>query len=275
MKTKIESPLAKSLLWKISGKGLAHASYLYGTMHMMCADDFEIKDKVKVALEKCDELIMEFDFTNEDEIAVLQQMHTTTNKISDYLEESEKEEFEEIIKKNFNLSLDDADRMAPMMLINMMILKAIDCDDIKLFETELIAIAQQKNIKLGGIESATEQTEIADKVFDSKEVLRQLKSADDFKEVFQEMVDSYKIEELQKIGSFLNDERFLNQESKETLVMDRNRNWIKRMPKIMKGKSVFFAVGAGHLTGSQGVIHLLRKKGYSVNPVYNRKLKKE
>lgn len=274
MKTKIESTLAKSLLWKISGKGLAHASYLYGTMHMMCADDFEIKEKVKVALEKCDELIMEFDFTNEDEIAVLQQMHTNTNKISDYLEESEKEEFEEIIKTNFNLSLDDADQMAPMMLINMMILKAIDCDDIKLFETELIAIAQLKNIKLGGIESATEQTEIADKVFDSKEVLRQLKSADDFKEVFQEMVDSYKIEELEKIGSFLNDERFLNQESKETLVMGRNRNWIRRMPKIMKGKSVFFAVGAGHLTGSEGVIHLLKKKGYSVNPVYNRKLKK-
>jgi hypothetical protein len=272
MKTKIEPTLAKSLLWKITGKSLTHPSYLYGTMHMMCADDFEIKTKVKNALEKCDELVMEFDFTNEDEMAVLQQMHTSSEKISNFLDEEEKVEFESIMKSNFNLSLEDADQMAPMMLVNMMVLKAIDCDEIKLFETELIAIAQQKNIKLGGVESATEQMKIAAKVFDSKELLRQLKSADDFKNVFQEMIDSYKKEELEIIGSYLNDERFLNQDSKETLVMERNRNWIKRIPKMMKGKSVFFAVGAGHLTGSEGVIHLLKKKGYSVNPVYNRRI---
>lgn len=241
---------------------------------MMCAEDFEIKDKVKTALEKCDELVMEFDFTNEDEIAVLQQMNTTTDRISDHLDEAEKIEFENIINLNFNLSIGDADQMAPMMIINMMLLKAIDCDDIKLFETELIALAQQKDIKLGGIESAAEQMEIAAKVFDSKELLRQLKSADEFKEAFKEMVEAYKKEELEEIGSFLNDERFLNQDSKETIVMERNRNWIKRMPALMKNHSAFFAVGAGHLTGSEGVIHLLRKKGYSVNPVYNKKSKK-
>ncbi|MBK7007834.1 MAG: TraB/GumN family protein [Saprospiraceae bacterium] len=28
-----------------------------------------------------------------------------------------------------------------------------------------------------------------------------------------------------------------------------------------------FAVGAGHLAGSNGVIHLLRKEGYKVKPV--------
>ena len=271
MKNSIEKPLGKSLLWKISGKGLTHPSYLYGTMHMICAADFEIKKKVINALKKCDQLIMEFDFTNEDEIAVLQKMHSNTERITDHLNESEKAEFESVVKNNFGLTLEDADLMAPMMLVNMMIIKAIDCEDIKLFETELIAIARNLNISTGGIETATEQLEIAATVFDSKEILRQLKSADDFKEVFKELVYSYKIEELEKIGSFLNDERFLNQETKETLVMERNVRWLKRMPKMMKDKSVFFAVGAGHLTGSVGMIHLLKNKGYSVNPVYENK----
>ena len=29
----------------------------------------------------------------------------------------------------------------------------------------------------------------------------------------------------------------------------------------------FFAVGAGHLTGEDGLLQLLRKKGYTVQPV--------
>jgi uncharacterized protein YbaP (TraB family) len=41
------------------------------------------------------------------------------------------------------------------------------------------------------------------------------------------------------------------------------------MPDIMKDKSILFAVGAGHLPGDQGVINLLRKKGYKVTPMKN------
>jgi uncharacterized protein YbaP (TraB family) len=39
------------------------------------------------------------------------------------------------------------------------------------------------------------------------------------------------------------------------------------MGKKMANGPVFFAVGAGHLAGEQGVIRLLRKEGYSVTPV--------
>jgi uncharacterized protein YbaP (TraB family) len=35
----------------------------------------------------------------------------------------------------------------------------------------------------------------------------------------------------------------------------------------MSSGSVFFAVGAGHLGGEEGVIKLLRKSGYQVMPV--------
>jgi uncharacterized protein YbaP (TraB family) len=39
------------------------------------------------------------------------------------------------------------------------------------------------------------------------------------------------------------------------------------MGKKMATSSTFFAVGAGHLGGSQGVIRLLKKEGYEVTPV--------
>lgn len=35
----------------------------------------------------------------------------------------------------------------------------------------------------------------------------------------------------------------------------------------MSAKPSFFAVGAGHLGGTQGLINLLRKEGYRVTPL--------
>jgi hypothetical protein len=43
----------------------------------------------------------------------------------------------------------------------------------------------------------------------------------------------------------------------------------------MPGKSLVIAVGAGHLPGEKGVINLLRKAGYKVEPVKNNMIKKK
>ena len=39
------------------------------------------------------------------------------------------------------------------------------------------------------------------------------------------------------------------------------------MPSIMADKPTFFAVGAAHLAGDDGVLSLLRKAGYTVSAV--------
>jgi hypothetical protein len=44
----------------------------------------------------------------------------------------------------------------------------------------------------------------------------------------------------------------------------RNKNWIASIVRITKEKPTFFGVGAAHLLGPQGVISLLRERGYEV-----------
>jgi uncharacterized protein YbaP (TraB family) len=53
----------------------------------------------------------------------------------------------------------------------------------------------------------------------------------------------------------------------DLLLVTRNKNWIPVMGEMMKTQPVFFAVGAGHLGGKNGVIALLRQEGYTVVPV--------
>ncbi|MBD0376392.1 MAG: TraB/GumN family protein, partial [Flavisolibacter sp.] len=42
---------------------------------------------------------------------------------------------------------------------------------------------------------------------------------------------------------------------------------------LMTGNALVIAVGAGHLPGEKGVINLLRKAGYKVEPVDNKMIK--
>src|SRR5512133_58850 len=52
---------ANTLLWKISGKGLSKPSYIFGTMHMICANDIELSDSLKNAIKNSDKVYLELD----------------------------------------------------------------------------------------------------------------------------------------------------------------------------------------------------------------------
>ncbi|MDD9916840.1 MAG: TraB/GumN family protein [Rhodospirillaceae bacterium] len=55
-------------------------------------------------------------------------------------------------------------------------------------------------------------------------------------------------------------------ELRNALFIDRNRRWTQRIARLMKGAGkALIAVGAGHLAGDDGVVGLLRAKGYRVS----------
>lgn len=61
LKKLVNQPLAKSILWEISGNGLSQPSYLFGTIHMICATDYMWHDYMQEAFDKSDEVILEID----------------------------------------------------------------------------------------------------------------------------------------------------------------------------------------------------------------------
>jgi uncharacterized protein YbaP (TraB family) len=55
--------------------------------------------------------------------------------------------------------------------------------------------------------------------------------------------------------------------SQEALLDKRNQNWIPLIEKNITSKPTFIAFGAGHLGGKNGVVALLRAKGYTLTPI--------
>ena len=60
----------------------------------------------------------------------------------------------------------------------------------------------------------------------------------------------------------------------DMLLYNRNENWAKKLEGLMAKNALVIAVGAGHLPGERGVINLLRKAGYIVEPVRNEMIRK-
>jgi len=51
----------------------------------------------------------------------------------------------------------------------------------------------------------------------------------------------------------------------ETLIVERNQNWVPLVEDILDGSgTAFIAVGAAHLPGEQGLVSLMREEGYTV-----------
>lgn len=64
----------KSLLWQISGNGLAKPSYLYGTIHLICPNDYFMTDSTKAAFARTEQVYLELDM---DDPSIMSKMMRT------------------------------------------------------------------------------------------------------------------------------------------------------------------------------------------------------
>ena len=87
--------------------------------------------------------------------------------------------------------------------------------------------------------------------------------------------DAYRNQQLEKLEEMTVKEDMGIKNFTELLLYKRNENWAKKLEELMPEKSLVIAVGAGHLPGKRGVINLLRKSGYKVEPVKNDMVKKK
>src|SRR5690606_35855699 len=53
----------------------------------------------------------------------------------------------------------------------------------------------------------------------------------------------------------------------QKLISNRNQNMLIGIDSLMKKQALFIAVGAGHLAGTDGLIALLKSKGYTIKAV--------
>jgi uncharacterized protein YbaP (TraB family) len=102
-----------------------------------------------------------------------------------------------------------------------------------------------------------------------KSISEEGKQSDGEKE-FKEMMKAYKDQNLEKLSEMMNSSDDGIMQYQDLLLNNRNRNWVVKLKTLLPKYSLVIAVGAGHLPGEKGVINLLKKEGYIVEPVENK-----
>lgn len=268
--TKKNEKKMNSVLWEISGNGLKESSFVLGTFHMMCEKDFQIKPKVLDALQKVEKVVFEVDYSNPAEIGEMQKMMFSERKLSEQLSVEDAKELNEILKA-YGTTLEAVDRYSVQALYSILGMKVIPCsqEDIRMYEMELLKIALKEGMAVGGLEKVVDQMAFLEKSYNLKEAIRQLKLGQVYEELSREMVKAYIDEDLVELDKLLKDVRFMSVDQERWMLTERNIQWVEEdMPEMMSAGSVLFGVGSGHLMGDNGVVALLRERGYTVNPIY-------
>lgn len=258
-----------SMLWEISGNGLDQPSYLQGTMHMVCSEDFMIKQKTIDALTKVQKLVLELDYTNPKEMEAMQKMQQADKKLSEQLTTDEVKELSEVLK-SYDVTFEQVDSYSLQALYTLIGKKATPCPatEVKMFEVELLTQALKSGKTFGGLETVADQINALRGSYDLKETIRQLKAGDEYAVIAQQMTKAFNEENLIVLDNLLKDKRFMNKDQEQLMLNQRNIRWVSEvMPAMMKKESVLFAVGSGHLWGNEGMIKLLQTKGYTVKAI--------
>lgn len=257
-----------SLLWEVSGNGLTKPSYIAGTFHILCNKDFDIKPKVWNALNKSDNFVMEINYTDQNEIAAMQKTMSADKKISEQLTPGEAKELDKTLAE-YGTNLKSIDSHSSQALYSLIATKAIPCpkNEVKMYEIELLKSALQNKKSVDGLEKVDDQVYTIGEAYDLKAVISQLKLGNEYAITSRKMIEAFKNENLKDLDQLIRDPRFMNKRQEKLVLTDRNKKWAEKMPEMMKKQSTFFAVGSGHLSGDNGLIALLKSKGYTVKAV--------
>ena len=273
----IQTIAQTGLIWEISGNGLEEPSYVFGTMHVIPGDSFFVPDGMGLSIAKSSMLVLEVD-PDVGMGQIMGQMGSMMmegdTSLDDFLTDAEYEEVERFMETYTEVPRFMWRKMYPVLLEQM--IPAGRCEETQLYrkgtfsyESYLTDIYREMEREIGALETIESQLRIFSSVPIEEQVsnlLRIVRSGDENCDLISRLISSYRLQDLSTLEQILLQDNSIGGFS-EAFLYRRNRDWIPVMEEMMDKQSVFFAVGAGHLPGEEGVLNLLRSKGYTVRNI--------
>lgn len=262
----------KGLLWEISGNGLKSPSYLYGTIHAICPNDYIMPDGMEQALANSRAICLELDVASAETATKMMQamVDPQMRNFTGELNPEAVAGIDSLMKLHMQLGLEQLGILKPWVVSSTLSIKTlIDCPDMKQLETEFAMYAKQENKDILQLE--TVELQIA--LFDNMDRNDQIKGINDIvmdsenaRTKFAQLIEAYRNQDLTHLMEITVEDPTMKK-YQAAMLDNRNAAWIPIMKEMMTTRSVFFAVGAGHLGGTKGVIALLQEAGFTLNRV--------
>lgn len=267
------------IFYKVTGNGLEKPSYLFGTHHLAPLSVFTENASATEAFASAGQVVGEIDMTgNKMEMGMKMQPYmmapadSTLSKVipADKFIEADTQ-FQKIIQMQ-GVTLKMFDSLKPIAVTQQVTVAIVmqNMPEFKVNEqldTYFQTYGKESGKKIVALETVEQQAELlfASTSISSQanDLLEALSKPEAMVDEAKKLNEAYFSQDLVAMFNLTKQENS-NPEFFEKLLNNRNENWLKQLPEIMKADSSFIAIGCLHLAGEYGLVEQLRKLGYTV-----------
>lgn len=265
----------QGLLWKIEKPGMA-TSHIYGTMHVSDARVVKLPPVVEQAFAGADKFVMEMlPGARAMEVIARGSFFQDGRTLKQLMQAEDYLRLSRVMSNDLRVPESLYSNMRPWAVLMLVSMPAQDLASDKVLDMLLYQRAKQRGIDLYGLETAQQQLAALESPTLDEQVWLLNKTVSQYSQMesnMKQMIALYVQRDLgglvvmqqqQMYGDSEIDDRFMH-----TLLDDRNEYMASQLTKLLHHGNLFIAIGALHLPGEAGVLHLLQQQGYTVSPVY-------
>jgi uncharacterized protein len=264
----------KNFLWKVRSK--TATVYLLGSIHFLKKDVYPLDLKIEEAFEKSTALVVEADVNDVSQIDLEKLMGQVMYQGNGTLQNHVSGETYELLRNELGqigLPIELANQQRPWFValtLTSMELVKLGFDPESGVDMHFLLKASGRK-KILELESLDYQINLLSTLSDTEQeafLLYTLKDLHTLDREANALVSAWMWGDTKGIESILlkseTDNTGMSSLS-EKLLYKRNRNMVSKIEGFLKTRETYFVVvGAGHLVGDQGIIEMLRGKGYTV-----------
>ena len=263
----------KSFLWKVDSH--QNSLYILGSIHLLNKEAYPLKQSIENAFEQTNKLVLEIDLrrANSDKVQQLMLQKGASTDGTFLHQNVSKETYESVATRAKELGIDIRllNSFKPWIVATTMAavkLQQLGFDSKLGIDRYFADRAIRSNKPIGGLETAEFQLGLFDQ-FSAKEqelLLRQsMNEMDHLERNVAEIVRAWKSGDVGSLEKHLLAGMRDYPEIHQKVIEDRNRRWLPQIEGMLsRGENALIVVGAAHLVGTNGVIQLLKSRGYRV-----------
>ena len=265
---------AETSLWKVQLD--TSVTYIGGTCHVLRASDYPLPDEFTRAYKNSDIIVFETEIgkLNSPEIQeMIMRKGMYPNDLS--LDKALSPKTYDLLRRYCEASgipVLSLNKLKPSMVI--LTLLAVELQKLGVNQTGVDSYFYQKarteGKKTEGLESVNKQMEFVLSMGEGNEndfVEHSIKDLEKASQIIDELIVAWKQgndEKLYKI--FVSQMKRDYPDLYKSLLVERNRDWLPRIERYLgTPQKELILVGVGHLVGEDGIIELLRRRGYRIN----------
>lgn len=275
------------LLWKVTGNGIKEATYLFGTHHLAPVSMLDSVTGFDSAMASVDGVIGEIDMSAATDPANMQTIITMSmapadSLLTSLLTTAQIDSVDTVLARltGGQLTVAGMARVKPATLATQLAMLEHMTDPViaeavssgQQLDTKVQQLAREAGKRVDGFETLEQQLRIlmgAPLHEQAEALMETVRGCLDgtANEKVGKLNRAYLERNLDSIAEIFFDPAQMTADEMKRLVTDRNMAWAGKLDTLMHERPVMVAVGCGHLPGDKGLIALLRRMGYTVEPV--------